>query len=276
MLNPSSNLYKAEWLDLVFKDRNKSYGAYLLRSESSVITVKAFFMVVPVFILLFAGPMIYNRLHPVMVQTDVEMKPVDSLPPLVDLQIPDKKMELPKAAPELEKVKTVKMVADISVVEHPKIEESMPTVDELKDALIGQVTQDGKAADPASVSVVGKGTENGSGTAAADNTVYDGPTVERFPEFEGGMEAWAKFIQRNLRYPAMAQEKETQGKVFVSFIVEKDGSVSNVTLIKGIGDGCDEEALRVIRKSPHWKPGQQNRQSVRVRYTMPLSFQLSL
>lgn len=275
MLNSSSNLYKAEWLDLVFKGRNKSYGAYLLRAESSAITVKAFFIVAPFFILLFAGPMIYNRLYPVMVQTDVDMTVADVQPPLIDLPVPDKKMEIPKAAPEVEKVKTVKLVADISVVEHPKIEESMPTVDELKDALVGQVTQDGKATDASAAVVAGNGDTNSTGTAVTDNSVYDGTTVERFPEFEGGMAAWTKFIQRNMRYPAMAQDNGTQGKVFVSFIVEKDGSISSVTLIRGIGDGCDEEALRVIRKSPRWNPGQQNKQSVRVRYTMPLAFQLN-
>jgi protein TonB len=73
----------------------------------------------------------------------------------------------------------------------------------------------------------------------------------------------------------MAVEQETQGKVFVSFVVEKDGTVSNVTVVKGIGGGCDEEAIRVIKKSPRWRPGMQHNLPVRVRYNMPLSFTLS-
>lgn len=70
----------------------------------------------------------------------------------------------------------------------------------------------------------------------------------------------------------MAQESGVQGKVYISFVVEPDGSISNVKLVKGIGAGCDEEAMRVIKKSPKWEPGVQNKQAVRVRYNMPINY----
>lgn len=276
MLNSSSNLYKAEWIELVFQNRNKTYGAYLLRTESSSITLKALFMVVPVFVLLFAGPMIYKHIYPDELQTVRETGPVIIAPPPIEVKIEENKKEFPKAEPEKEKLKMVKLVSQVSVVERPKVEEAMPTLEELKDALVGQHTQDGLATSSTVTPVVSAGTENGTGTVTVDDHVYEGKSIERYPEFAGGMAAWAKFIQRNLRYPYMAQERETQGKVIVSFIVEKDGSISNVSVLKGIGDGCDEEAVRVISKSPRWIPGLQNKQNVRVRYTMPLSFQLGL
>jgi len=160
------------------------------------------------------------------------------------------------------------------VVAQPDVEEIPPSLNELKDAVVGQVTQSGAATQESATPIAA--TEAGAATVAAtDNHVYDAGSIEKYPEFEGGMAAWAKFIQRNLHYPDRATEEGTQGKVFVSFVIERDGSISDVTLIKGIGGGCDEEAMRVIKKSPRWKPGLQHHIPVRVRYTMPLSFMLN-
>jgi protein TonB len=94
------------------------------------------------------------------------------------------------------------------------------------------------------------------------------------PEFVGGMDAWAKFLGKNLRYPVQARDEGIQGRVTVSFVVEKNGELSNVKVLKGIGYGCDEEAIRVIKKSPFWKPGFQNGRPVRVSYVMPIVFRL--
>ncbi|HEY0175298.1 MAG TPA: TonB family protein [Pedobacter sp.] len=276
MLNISSNLYKSAWTNLIFKNRNQAYGAYQLRAESASITLKALFITAPVFIMLFAGPAIYKRLHPDVMMTNIEMKPVDlvQLPPVTAIKPPAEKMDLPKAVPAEEKLKTVKVPAHIQVVADPVTEETMPSLDELKDAVVGQVTQSGTATQASATPVTSSG--NGEGTVpATDNTIHDAAGIEKYPEFEGGMGAWSKFIQRNLRYPEQAMEKETQGKVFVSFVVEKDGSISNVIVMKGIGDGCDEEAMRVIKKSPRWRPGIQNGIPVRVRYNIPLSFMLN-
>ncbi len=86
------------------------------------------------------------------------------------------------------------------------------------------------------------------------------------------MKAWVEFLQRNLRYPAQAKDATIQGSVLVGFVIDKEGVLTDVRVIKGIGSGCDEEALRVIKKSPRWKAGMQNGQAVRVRYIIPISF----
>lgn len=278
MLN-SFNLYKKEWLNLVFKNRNQNYGAYLLRQQSSVITMRALFFASGVFILSFAGPVIYRHLKPAEeIKPFVSDRVVDVVLPSEPVKPKEEKKEPLKAEPLQEKVKTVKLPSRIVVVDKPLVEESVPDIKELEHAVIGQSNQQGPATQ-AQGSTEAKTSGNGSGGTAEkeDNGIYENgtSTLEVYPEFEGGMKAWAKFIQRNLRYPAMAQEECIQGRVFVSFVVEKDGSVSNVTLIRGIGAGCDEEALRVIRKSPNWKAGVQNGQAVRVRYNMPLSFTIS-
>ncbi len=105
-----------------------------------------------------------------------------------------------------------------------------------------------------------------------DDIIVDIPQFA--PSYEGGEEARLKFLQSNIKYPAMALEAGIQGTVYIGFIVEKDGSISNATIIRPIGGGCDEEALRVVNIMPNWKPGKQGTKAVRVRFTMPVKFVL--
>ncbi len=99
--------------------------------------------------------------------------------------------------------------------------------------------------------------------------------VEDQPQFPGGEEARQKFLEENLRYPQMAREAGIQGTVFVTFVVETDGSVTDVRILRGIGGGCDEEAVRVVRMMPRWEPGRQRGQPVRVQFNMPIRFRLN-
>jgi protein TonB len=89
------------------------------------------------------------------------------------------------------------------------------------------------------------------------------------------MEKFYAYLQKTMRYPAVARENGTQGKVIVSFVCERDGSLTDIHVTRGIGDGCDEEAARVIKASPKWSPGIQNGRPVRVAYSVPISFALS-
>lgn len=99
--------------------------------------------------------------------------------------------------------------------------------------------------------------------------------VETMPEYPGGTEAMIKFLSENIRYPEEAKNKNVQGQVFVNFIIEKDGKVGQVKIARGIGSGCDEEALRVVRMMPNWKPGEQRGEKVRVSFNLPIRFALS-
>lgn len=112
-----------------------------------------------------------------------------------------------------------------------------------------------------------------SSTDNTGTTVYSG--VDGMPEFPGGMEAFFHFLAKNIRYPAVARENGTEGKVIISFIVEPDGTLTDVHVSRGIGDGCDEESRRVIALSSPWKPGIKDGQPVRVAYSVPISFALS-
>ena len=98
--------------------------------------------------------------------------------------------------------------------------------------------------------------------------------VEQMPEFPGGDKGFHQFIADNVKYPAEAKEKGIRGIVYVNFIVEPDGSVSDIRVLRGIGGGCDEEAVRVVESMPKFKPGMQNGEAVRVSYTVPVNFRL--
>lgn len=102
------------------------------------------------------------------------------------------------------------------------------------------------------------------------NSIVDFPDVD--PEFKGGAAAMLKFIQENIQYPTDDLEAENQGRVYVSFIVEKDGSITNIEVMRGVSPGLDAEAIRLMKLMPKWKPGEVNGKAVRCRSRLPLSF----
>lgn len=282
MLNSSINVYKTEWLDLVFANRNKNYGAYELRSKSSSIMTRALFVSGSLFVLLCFSPLIYSKLFP----KDVI---VDTVTTVTETTLPDQIHQMKKEEPKHEKknepakadpvkVKTVALSQNIVVVNKVDLPDP-PTIKEIQNAVISDKTQDGIEA-PNLVIPDNKGNGNGTGIAkdgaenGDPNAVLTIGGVDEYPEFTGGAKAWSKYMERNLRYPSRAQEEGAAGKVYVSFVVEKDGSITDVSVIKGIGFGCDEEAIKVIKKSPLWKPGKNKGVPVRVRYNMAINFQM--
>ena len=110
------------------------------------------------------------------------------------------------------------------------------------------------------------------GEVEGESDVYQ--IVEQMPEFPGGVAELFHYISKNIHYPQKAREKGIQGRVFIGFIVEKDGSLSDFKVLRGIGHGCDEEALRVVQSMPKWKPGMQRDKAVRVSYQIPINFKL--
>ena len=98
--------------------------------------------------------------------------------------------------------------------------------------------------------------------------------VEQDPEFPGGIEALMKYLQQNIKYPQLARENNITGRVYVTFVVEKDGSVTGVRVLRDIGGGCGQEAIRVVKSMPKWTPGKQRGKNVRVQYNLPVNFSL--
>ena len=118
-------------------------------------------------------------------------------------------------------------------------------------------------------------TSTPSVVSANDTTIYNFVKVENPPTFPGGMEQFYRFLSENIKYPELAKENKVYGSVFLSFVVEKDGSISNIKVDRKLGSGTDEEAIRVLEMSPRWFPGTINKTHIRVKYNIPVKFSLN-
>jgi protein TonB len=271
MLISKFNLYKTEWLDLVFDDRNKEYGAYYLRQHYASNMVRAMLITFSGLVLIFGSTFLYGNHHVIIDQLPKNDTTVVNLTeiklPELKHPKPSKPIEPPKAS---EPVKTIENPPPV-VTPDNQAKKPVTTAD-LQTAISGQQTLNSK--EGGGIVDVPDNTP-GDGTPVVDNTVYAPGNLDFMPEPVGGASAWAKFLNKNLRFPIAAQEDGISGKVFLSFIIEKDGHLSNIVVDKGAGHGFDEEALRVLKLAKAWKPGMQNGQPVRVKYSIPINFQLS-
>ena len=278
MFNPKSTIYQTGWLDLVFENRNKSYGAYELRRNYNrrlgrALLIASFFVIMSFFYPLIQQRFMSGDLSDPFVQDQYDDSIVVSLPPLKKpVEKQTSTASLPK--PDPVKVKMKRFVEPVAV--STPVTENPPTIAELQGSTIASQSSEGVES-TASLSAAASGNGTGSGVADASgdgSEIVVPDLLEKYPEFPGGMSAFMKFLRKNLRYPERAAEAGVGGKVLVSFVVEKDGRLTDIRIVRGIGFGCDEEAARVLKKSPAWEPGIQNNRQVRVLYTIPLHFQL--
>jgi len=271
MLISKFDLYKSEWLELVFDDRNKNYGAYELRQHYGRTMVKAMAIT---FVTIISGaliigvlikPVVKNVAEVVMHPTHIMnyVKPPVVIPPKPIVHVQPASVAKPAAAAP---VAMHKFIAFVPTVDNKAVEP--PKITALSGA-IGPVEVKGPVSNAPTV-------DKGAGPSISNGTeTVPFVDLEVMPEPFGGATTWSKFLSKNLRYPEMAIDQHIQGKVWVSFIIEKDGTLSNFKVVKGVGYGLDEEALRVLKLAPAWKPGIQNGQPVRVQYNIPINFQLT-
>ena len=250
------DIFNTEWLDVVFAKKNKTYGAYELRRTNSSNTAKSLFIASGIFVLLFLAPKIYALIIGVLPEPPKE-KVIEMV-----MQPPPPKTDQIKFPPPI--VKPDNEVRD----------EDPPQIEQLKAADPGQKTVEGDpGADIVVTGPVGEGPKQAA--VVEDTKVYDYVSIETQPGFPGGMEKFYAYLKKAVRYPAMAQENNIQGKVFVSFVVEKNGKLTDIKVERKLGGGTDEEAIRVLQNSPNWTPGIQNGKPVRVKFNIPISFTLS-
>jgi len=268
MLNSKFDLYKSGWLELVFDNRNKSYGAYALRQQYAGNMMRAMGITFLGIALLFGAGMI---LRPKVVPTAPPL-PDDRIIHVVNLHPVDP--VAPKAKPKTVKPPVApKTVQNLPMAVKPDKDAKQPVKNvDLQDVVIGPVNTNGKpgVGPPPDITI-----DDGPGTQPAppDTKVYPPIGLQSMPEPIGGDKAWAKFLNKNLRFPPSAQEVGASGRVILVFIIEKDGTLSNITVDRPAGNGFDEEALRVLKLAKAWKPGIQNGQPVRVRFEIPINFQ---
>lgn len=262
--------------DIVFANKNRDYGAYLLRKHYARHISFALFLSVLIFTVFSVSSIILNHTDPGKIGGKSVSVPID-------IQIfTAVKDDAPK--PVVRSVENtaallkpmVKFMVPKLVDYDPSEDKSMPTTDQLLKALPGLENRQGdiNGSDFIITSDVPKTSVN---STIVDNApVRDEPITfaEVMPAYPGGESELLSFISQNVRYPEIAKKACVEGKVLIEFVVEKNGSLSNLHILKSIGAGCDEEALRVCRLMGLWHPGQQNGKAVRVKMVMPFLFRL--
>ncbi|MBL4678202.1 MAG: TonB family protein [Mucilaginibacter sp.] len=156
-----------------------------------------------------------------------------------------------------------------------EVDTDMPTIKELDGAAVGTLTSKGDGGQVQAIDAGLMDNPGGTGTEPVVDVNMEYKSVEMMPEPDGGVAGWSKFLNKNLRYPYQAQEEGKSGRVFVSFVVERDGHLTDITVVGKAGYGMDEEAIRVLKLAKNWRPGRQNGTTVRVRYSIPINFVLT-
>ena len=274
------DLTSNEWTDLVFQSKNKEYGAYPLRRNTGK---RNMWSIIIMFLAAILGFSAFTIVKTIQANARVE-----NTQEVVLSDIAEKKEK-----PKIEKK------PEIKIPEQQKMPEKVASSVKFTEPVIkkdNQVKEDNQLKQQEdlneSTTKIGaldvKGNDEGGEVLKVekaeieqpkpepkkeeDNKVFD--VVEQQPAFPGGQGALLSWLSQNIHYPAVAEENGIQGRVVVSFVVEKDGSISNVQVVRGVDPSLDKEAARVVKSMPKWTPGKQNGQAVRVKYNVPVTFKL--
>ena len=281
------DLYDPKWIDLVFQDKNKEYGAYQLRKGTSKRNLLALAILMAAAIIV-GGYLIYKieaDKRAAERQAYMEQLELSKLQEQAEKEKKkeEKKIEKPKFEPkkEIPQVReTQKFTAPvIKKDELVKEDNQMKQMDQLDaNTAVGVKDQEGtkdRTIEAARTDVVEKvQIEEPKQEVKQEVTQKIFDVVEQQPSFPGGQSALLSWLSSNIHYPPVAEENGIQGRVVVSFVVEPDGSISNVQVVRGVDPSLDKEAVRVTKAMPKWVPGKQNGQAVRVKYNLPVTFKL--
>jgi len=272
------DLISSDWVDLVFEGRNKAYGAYRLRKSTTKRNILAMVAVVLLLIVAFIILTVKN-----FVDEQRAKVAMTQVAELTNYDQPKKKAEVKQKKVEVEPERVVERVKSsikftapvIKKDEEVKPDEELKTQDELMSTKTAIGTFDVKGNDDANGEILKAKeviAEPEPPKHEEENKVFD--IVEQQPLFPGGPTALMKYLSENTKYPVVAQENGVHGRVTVQFVVEKDGSISDVHVLKGVDPSLDKEAVRVVKSMPRWTPGKQNGITVRVNYRVPVLFRL--
>jgi periplasmic protein TonB len=254
-----NNILTALRNQLVFADRNKEYGAFVLRRD--YVRRLGFSIVgsIAIFGFALAAPLIVAAIG--SGEDEVEAKKIVD----VNLELFEEEDKTPPPPPPPveppppPKIETVQFTA-LEAVDEP-VEEPPPTQEVLAETVAATESQEGEKVDEPPPVV------------ESDEPMLFA-AVEEKPTFPGGEAAFYKYLEKNMQYPEMEKEQGIKGKVWVDFMIDKNGEVTDVKIARGVSPGLDKEALRVMKAMPSWAPGKQNGRPVKVKYTLPINFNL--
>ena len=266
------------WVDLVFDGKNQAYGAYQLRKDTGKRNLKAlitmFLIFAAIAAIVIAKVSIDNYIasRNAAIETDVELQ---SLAEKKEAKA-EKKDEPEVEKIEIERVKSsvAFTVPEIKKDDEVKEEQEIKSQDELQETntAIGAFNVEGNDETGGEVLKAKEVIAEPEPPKVEETKVFD--VVEEMPQFPGGQAALLEYLAKNIKYPVVAEENGVQGRVIVTFVVERDGSITDVRVVKSVDPSLDKEAARVVKSMPKWQPGKQNGSAVRVKYTVPVQFRL--
>lgn len=276
------DLTRNGWCDLIFEGRNKEYGAYKLRTQTgkrnfkAIITIAILAALCIILFYIKAGYDAYQAAH-AKNENVTEISALNQ-PKKKEAKV-ERKVQVEEKKEVVKEVKSsIKFTAPVIKKDADvKPEEEMKTQDQIMqtNTAIGALDVKGNS-DQGEILKVTQRVETEPVKAEpkpeVENKVFD--VVEQMPSFPGGSSALMQYLSSNIKYPVVAQENGVQGRVVVSFVVERDGSITDVQVARSVDPSLDREAQRVVRSMPRWIPGKQNGQAVRVKYNVPVAFRL--
>lgn len=258
MKNQESNAPQMD--EIVFEKRNKMYGAFILRKMYNNQVNKALLMAIAIMLAGLAYPLAssYNAV------TKTRHITTDVIIDILNLPKPDDVVLPPPPAANPDQIKHVPFIAPVVTIEEVKGEDGLPDMEKLNQTAVNEpINIEREKAIEKQVDVI-----------EDPEKVAPVTFVEEMPTFTGGETERLRFLQDNIQYPQRAAETGIQGSVYVRFVVDSKGNITDAEVLRGIGGGCDEEALRVINAMPQWHPGKQNGRAVRVFFNMSIMFKL--
>ena len=271
------DLLENGWVDLVFEGKNHAYGAYQLRKDTGKRNLMAILVMFAIGVAIAAFVAIKGVVENAMKQ-DVAIEADVELAKLAEKK--EAKVER-KEEPQIEKIEVEKVKSSVAFTtpeikkdEEVQEDQEMKSQDELAstNTAIGAFTVEGNDEEAGEVLKAKEVIAEPEPPKVEETKVFD--VVEEMPQFPGGQAALLEYLAKNIKYPVVAEENGIQGRVIVTFVVERDGSITDVKVVKSVDPSLDKEASRVVKAMPKWQPGKQNGSAVRVKYTVPVQFKL--
>ena len=269
------DLISNEWTDLVFEGRNQAYGAYKLRKGTTKRNIWSLIIVTLAAVLLFLGLQLQKMVEANKTVENTQAVELSSLEQKKEAKV--EKKEIIKTEPEkvVEKVKSsVKFTAPVIKKDSEVKEEDEIKLEEVEKSnkAIGSFTVEGNDEVGGEVLKAKEDIKAPEPPKHEENKIFT--VVEQMPMYPGGDAALMQYLSSNIHYPAVAAENGVQGRVVVGFVVERDGSITDVNVMRSVDPSLDREAVRVVKNMPRWTPGKQNGSAVRVKYQVPVAFRL--
>ena len=266
------DLTSFEWCELIFKGKNKAYGAYKMRADSPKRHNVAMVIVLIIALVGFSLPTLIKMATPKQKEVMTEVTTLSQLEEPEVKQEEMKRVE-PVAPPPPALKSSIKFTAPvIKKDEEVHEDDEIKSQEELTQTKVAISIADVKGNDEANGKDIADLKQVVTQAEPAEEQVFD--MVEQMPTFPGGQQELMAYLGKNIKYPTIAQENGTQGRVIIQFVVERDGTITDVHVARGVDPYLDKEAVRVVQSMPKWIPGKQNGKAVRVKFTVPVMFRL--